>query len=140
HHPTTTTIPQPPTILQGIANHFTGRVERIDTGLLQALLENDIVPVIPPLGCDGEGHTHRLNSDTVAVEVARALHAVKLIYLTTFEGIRARSATAPGPQLELLRQLSLEEAEDILTNRRPEVPPPMLSKLEQAVRAARGGV
>ena len=59
-----------------------GSFYRIDTALLEALLENDVVPVIPPLGCDGEGHTYRLNSDGVAVEVARALRAVKLIYLT----------------------------------------------------------
>jgi amino-acid N-acetyltransferase len=137
---TNAVVAHPAGILGGVDYLHTGRVERIDTVLLQALLERDIVPVIPPLGTDGEGRSYRLNSDTVAVEVARALHAVKLIYLTTFEGIRARSATAPGPQLELLRQLSLEEAEDILKNRRPEVPPPMLSKLEQAARAARGGV
>ena len=56
--------------------------------LLHALLDQDIVPVIPPLGSDGEGQSYRLNSDSVAVEVARALQAVKLIYLTTFEGIQ----------------------------------------------------
>src|SRR5438067_5332528 len=38
---------------------FTGRVERVDGALLQALLERDVVPVIPPLGWDGEGHTYR---------------------------------------------------------------------------------
>src|SRR5579871_7056303 len=107
-------VAHPAGILQGIDHQFTGRVERVDTGLLQALLENDIVPVIPPLGCDGEGHTYRLNSDAVAVEVARALHAVKLIYLTTFEGVRVRADAEPGPQAELLRQLSVEEAEDLL--------------------------
>src|SRR5207237_5673014 len=132
HHPTTTTIPQPPTILQGIDHQFTGRVERVDTGLLQALLENDVVPVIPPLGCDGEGHTYRLNSDAVAVEVARALHAVKLIYLTTSGSVHRGGA--------LLRQLTIEEAENILKKQRDEVNPTAVSKLEQAVRAARSGV
>jgi len=47
------------------------------SGDADLVLERDIVPVIPPLGCDGEGHSYRLNSDTVAVEVARALHAVQ---------------------------------------------------------------
>ena len=42
-----------------------------------------IVPVVPPLGFDGDGKTYRVNSDAVAVEVAEALRAVKLIYLTT---------------------------------------------------------
>src|SRR5947209_1322544 len=130
-------VAHPAGILQGVDYRFTGRVERVDTGLLRALLERDIVPVIPPLGCDGEGHSYRLNSDTVAVEVARALHAVKLIYLTTLPGIRVPGADGTD---ELLRQLSVEEAAAVLRKHRADLPGSALSKLEQAVRAARGGV
>jgi amino-acid N-acetyltransferase len=131
-------VAHPAGILHGIDYQHTGRVERVDTALLHALLSQDIVPVIPPLGVDGEGRSYRLNSDSVAVEVARALQAVKLIYLTTFEGIQA-PAEPDGP-LQLLRQLSVEEAEAILKKQRASVPLLQLSKLEQAVRATRGGV
>src|SRR5262249_20812892 len=75
-------VAHPAGILQGVDYQFTGRLERVDTGLLRALLEREIIPVIPPLGLDGEGHTYRLNSDAVAVGVAQALRAAKLIYLT----------------------------------------------------------
>ncbi len=125
-------VAHPAGILGGIDHQLTGRVERVEAALLQALLERDIVPVIPPLGCDSEGHTYRLNSDAVAVEVARALRAVKLIYLTTRTGIHCGE--------ELLRQLTIEEAETILKQQRANVAPAGISKLEQAVRAARGGV
>jgi amino-acid N-acetyltransferase len=125
-------VAHPAGILQGVDHQWTGRVERVDTALLQALLEQDIIPVIPPLGCDGEGRSYRLNSDAVAFEVARALRAAKLIYLTTSSGVYRGE--------ELLRQLSVEEAEGILKKPGPEVPPALLSKLAQAVRAARGGV
>jgi amino-acid N-acetyltransferase len=125
-------VAHPAGILQGIDHQFTGRTERVDITLLQALLNQDIVPVIPPLGCDGEGHTFRLNSDAVAMEVARALHAVKLIYLTTHPGIYCGG--------ELLRQLTIEEAEEILKKQRAEVAPETVSKLAHAVRAAREGV
>jgi amino-acid N-acetyltransferase len=125
-------VAHPAGILQGVDHQFSGRVERVDTALLEALLEHDVIPVIPPLGCDGEGHTYRLNSDAVAVEVARALRAVKLIYLTPSGGIQRAG--------ELLRQLTIEEAENILRKQRSEVSPAAVSKLEQAVRAARGGV
>ena len=63
-------VAHPAGILQGVDHQLTGKVERIDTGLLHDLLQHDIVPVIPPLGCDGEGNTYRLNSDAVALEVA----------------------------------------------------------------------
>ncbi len=125
-------VAHPAGILQGVDHLWTGRVERVETGLLQAQLERDIIPVITPLGCDGEGNTYRLNSDAVAVEVARALRAVKLIYLTTFDGIRREG--------ELLRHLSIEEAELLLRRHRAEMPPNMVTKLEHAVRATRTGV
>jgi amino-acid N-acetyltransferase len=130
-------VAHPAGILQGVDYLLTGRVERVDTHLLKGLLQHDVVPVIPPLGCDGEGNTFRLNSDAVAVEVARALGAVKLIYLTTSEGVTL--APAGGPP-ELLRQLKVEEAEAVLRSRRGEVAPGALSKLTHAVRAARNGV
>jgi amino-acid N-acetyltransferase len=96
------------------------------------LLEHDIIPVIPPIGCDGEGNSYRLNSDAVAVDVALALKAVKLIYLTTFDGIRRGT--------EFLRHLSVEEAEALLKKSQAEVPPQSVSKLVQAIRATHGGV
>src|SRR5947209_19987628 len=99
-------VAHPAGILQGVDYQWTGRVERVDAVLLQALLERDIVPVIPPLGIDGEGHTYRLNSDAVAVEVALALKAVKLIYLTADAGIHQGG--------ELLRQLPVGDAEQLL--------------------------
>ncbi len=120
-------VAHPAGILQGIDYQFTGRVERVDIQLLRALLEHDIVPVIPPLGSDG---------DVVAVEVARALQAVKLIYLAPAAGITVLSDSAE----ELLRQLTVDEAEGILKKQRHELTGPSLSKLSQAVRAARGGV
>src|SRR5262249_18665778 len=96
------------------------------------LLEHNIVPVIPPLGMDGEGNTYRLNSDVVAVEVAQALHAVKLIFLTNAEGI-----TVSG---QLQRQLTVEEADALVKIHRNNIPVEVVSKPVQAVRAARNGV
>jgi amino-acid N-acetyltransferase len=125
-------VAHPAGILQGVDHQWTGRVERVDIALLQALLDHDVIPVIAPLGCDGEGNTYRLNSDAVAVEVAKALHAVKLIYLTVHPGIHCGG--------ELLRHLDVEEAEAILKKRRDDVAPETVSKLQHAVRAARGDV
>src|SRR5579883_810415 len=48
-------VAHPAGILQGVDHQHTGRVERVDTFLLQSMLDRDIVPVVPPLGCDGEG-------------------------------------------------------------------------------------
>jgi amino-acid N-acetyltransferase len=50
-------IAHPAGILGGTDHQFTGRVERIDVKALRLLLDEGIVPVVPPLGFDGEGRT-----------------------------------------------------------------------------------
>jgi amino-acid N-acetyltransferase len=125
-------VAHPAGILGGVDHLFTGRVERVDVTLLQALLERDVVPVVPPLGFDGEGRTYRLNSDAVAADVALALRAVKLINLGPNPGVQIAE--------EPIRQVSIDEAELLLKKNGSDLPAGVRSKLTQAVRAARGGV
>src|SRR5207249_10673471 len=68
-------------IIHGVDHLFTGKVERVDVELLQTLLGQGIVPVVPPLGFDGDGKTYRVNSDAVAFAVADSLKAIKLIFI-----------------------------------------------------------
>jgi amino-acid N-acetyltransferase len=144
-------VAHPAGILHGVDHLYTGKLERVDTGLLESLVQNDIVPVIPPLGWDGEGKTYRLNSDSVAVEVALASRAVKLIYLSIHAGVRlvgpdaSAAEEAAGMSEEqretgLIRQLSMDEAEGLVKKHRAAVPSILVSKLEHAVKATRGGV
>ena len=70
-------IAHPMGIIGGVDHQFTGKVERVDAELLQSLLSQGVVPVIPPLGFDGDGKTYRVNSDGVALAVAEALKATK---------------------------------------------------------------
>ncbi|MFQ3651919.1 MAG: amino-acid N-acetyltransferase, partial [Gemmataceae bacterium] len=121
-------IAHPAGILAGVDHQFTGKIERIDVGLLNALLERDIVPIVSPIGCDGEGNSFRLNSDVVAVEVARALGAVKVIFLTTHPGLP--DLNKPGA---LYRHLPAGEAELLYKRHGADYPPDLRSKLEQAV-------
>jgi amino-acid N-acetyltransferase len=125
-------VAHPKGILAGIDHLFTGRVERVDAVLLQNLIEHDIIPVVPPLGCDGVGNSYRLNSDSVAVEVAKTLRAVKLIYLTTDVGIR-------GPR-GVVRQMTVEEADTFLKKHRPDLSREAVTKLDHAIRAGKDGV
>ncbi len=122
----------PAGILGGVDHQFTGRVERVDSYLLQTLLEKDIIPVIPPIGIDGSGRSYRLNSDAVAVEVAKTLNAVKLVYLSTEGGVR-------GPR-GIVRQLTVEEADAFLKKHRTDLTPEGMTKLAHAVRAGKEGI
>jgi amino-acid N-acetyltransferase len=123
-------IAHPAGILGGQDYQFTGRVERVDVKALRLLLDEGIVPIIPPLGFDGEGRTYRVNSDAAAIEVAEELSAAKVIYLTP------GSAFSPG----LPHQLSVPETQEILKKKRGEFSPSVVSKLENAARACVQGV
>jgi len=127
---TNAVIAHPMGILRGVDHLHTGRVERIDVEPLQTLLQSGIVPVVPPLGIDGDGRSYRVNSDAVAVEIARALGAVKLVYITTAEGL-----TVNG---ELTHQLAVDELADAL--QKGTVAPGHVSKARHAVAACQSGV
>lgn len=66
---------------------FVGDVEKIETSQLKTLCRRDVIPVIAPLGVDGEGQLYNINADTAAGEVAAAMKAQKLILLTDVRGI-----------------------------------------------------
>jgi amino-acid N-acetyltransferase len=125
-------VAHPLGILQGVDHLFTGKVERIDVGLLQTLVDAGIVPVIPPLGFDGEGRTYRVNSDSVALAAAEALKATKLIYVTPQDGLFRQG--------RLFRQMLAGDLERLLVAERDDFPPETLSKAQHAVAACRAGI
>lgn len=125
-------IAHPLGILQGVDHLFTGKVERVDVDLLQTLLAQGIIPVIPPLGFDGDGKTYRVNSDSVAVEVAVALKAVKLMFITAQDGILVQG--------RLIRQMLLADFESVLALQKNDILPEQLSKATHTVAACKAGI
>ena len=125
-------IAHPLGIIQGVDHLFTGKVERVDVELLQTLLAQGIIPVIPPLGFDGDGKTYRVNSDSVAVAVAEALKAVKLMFITPQDGILVQG--------RLIRQMLLADLESVLALQKNDLAPEQLSKALHTVAACKAGI
>jgi amino-acid N-acetyltransferase len=125
-------VAHPMGIIQGVDHLFTGKVERVDTELLQMLLNQGVIPVIPPLGFDGDGKTYRVNSDGVAVAVADALKATKLIFITEQDGLMHNG--------ELIRQMLVAELQKLLQQNAAGFRPEVFSKAQHAVAACTAGV
>ena len=125
-------IAHPMGIIQGVDHLFTGKVERVDVEMLQSLLNQGVVPVIPPLGFDGDGKTYRVNSDGVAVAVADALKAIKLIFITTQDGLIYSS--------QIIRQMLVAELEKLLQQNSAGFLPGTLSKAQHAAAACKAGI
>jgi amino-acid N-acetyltransferase len=125
-------VAHPLGILGGVDHLFTGKVERIDIDMLQGLLSQGILPVVPPLGFDGEGHTYRVNSDAIAVALGEALKAAKIIYITSSDGLTCGD--------RLIRQILASELDLLLARQRNDFPAELLPKAQFAAQACRAGV
>lgn len=125
-------IAHPMGILQGVDHLFTGKVERVDVELLQTLLTQGIVPVVPPLGFDGDGKTYRVNSDGVALALGEALKATKVIFITTHDGLIYNK--------QLIRQMLVADLDKLLAEPGSGFVPAMHSKASHASAACRAGI
>ena len=86
-----------------------GEVVRVDPAPLWKVLEGGYIPVVAPFGVDEGGGALNINGDTAAAEIARALGAQKLIFLTDVPGVRDRERkTVPS--------LSRQEAQGLTSS------------------------
>jgi amino-acid N-acetyltransferase len=125
-------IAYPAGIIQGVDQLFTGKVERVDTELLQTLLNQGIVPVVSPLGFSGDGKTYRANSDSIALAVAEALNAAKLLFITSEDGLRYND--------KLIRHMLVTDLQKLLQSGTGAFQPAMVSKALHAAAACAAGV
>lgn len=125
-------VAHPMGIIHGVDHLFTGKVERVDTELIQTLLNQSIVPVIAPLGFDRDGKTYRVNSDSIALAVADALKATKLIFITCEDGLRHNG--------QLIRHILLGDLQRLIEYASGGFVPGMLSKARHAAAACAAGV
>ena len=94
---------------------YVASIVKIDTALLEALLRSGYIPVVAPLSMysferpDGAPLMLNVNGDTVAGEIAAAMGAERLIFLTDVAGICDRSG-------RLLPYLSSGEAEALIAS------------------------
>lgn len=73
--------------VKGIDLGFVGEIVKVETELIELLLDNDFLPVISPIGIGTDGQTYNINADTAASRIAAALGAEKMIFMTDVPGI-----------------------------------------------------
>jgi acetylglutamate kinase len=114
---------------------YVGRVEQVDGEMLRRLLDEGYLPVIAPLGLLWQDAGPRdqilnINADTVAGEVALALGARWLVFLTDVPGIAGGDGRSLG-RLSTVEAAALVE-EGVVSGG-------MIPKVEACLRAATGG-
>ena len=66
---------------------FVGEIVEVNTGILERLLSEDLIPVISSIGSDTVGQAYNINADTAAGALAGALKAEKVVFLTDVPGL-----------------------------------------------------
>lgn len=111
-----------------------GEVTGIDATVVTNLIEDGFIPVIATVGAGTDGGSYNINADTVAGEMAAALDAEKVIFLTDVDGLYADFDDKDS----LISALSHVEAVEMIANDR--LASGMLPKVAACVRALEGGV
>jgi len=107
-----------------------GEVTRVNTGFLEALFAQDVLPVIAPIGVDAAGRIHNVNADVAAGSLAAALKAEKLVYLSDIPGVMVNE--------ELLHSVNRAHAAELVET--GIISSGMLPKLRSAFGALDAGV
>ncbi len=117
--------------VEGTDFQHTGRIEKIDTEYLKSRLNAGCVPVVSPVCYNRDGKAFRLNSDTMVADIAIALEASKMMYLSGFRGLEVDGA--------LRKSMTLEELEDFLRRKADSLNPSLRSKARESLRALQTG-
>ncbi len=118
-------------ILRGVDHQFTGRVDRIDRDFIQQLIGSAVVPVINPIAFDRDGRPLRVNSDLLAAELAEALHATKIVFLTPHTGLELNG--------KIQHEIPVDTLRNVLASKPDSINEPMRSKAAHAVKAIETG-
>ena len=113
---------------------FVGEIEKVNTALIDHLLDDSFIPVIATVGMDRDGVPFNINADTAAAEIAVALHAEKLVSMTDIAGLLydKNDETTLIPEVEL-GDIERYQREGIIAGG-------MLPKIEGMADAIRKGV
>ena len=113
---------------------YVGDIERVNTELLDTLLDNDFVPVVCPIGYDAVYHSYNINADDAACAIAKAMKAKKLVFLSDIKGVYAD----PDDPSTLISEMTVEQTLSFMAG--GHAGGGMLPKLQNCVDAIEAGV
>jgi acetylglutamate kinase len=103
-----------------------GEVTEVDLGPVKALMDAGYLVVVAPSATDETGQPLNVNADSIAGDMARALHAEKLVMFTDVDGVRDGSG-------KVLSALTVGRVRELIAS--GEIAGGMIPKVEACVRA-----
>lgn len=111
---------------------YVGEITSVDPAVLKAVIEDQFIPVISPIGFNYEENSvYNINADLVAGKVAEVLMAEKLLLMTNIPGVLDKDGN-------LLRRLSAPTIDALFAD--GTITGGMMPKISSALEAAHNGV
>ncbi len=107
-----------------------GQITRVNTSLLSLVARDEYIPVVAPIGVGAGGESYNCNADEVAGEIAAAMKAEKLMFLTDVEGVQAEG--------RVLSALTIAEVHELIE--RKVIVGGMIPKVQGCIEALEKGV
>ena len=108
-----------------------GDIEQIDPAVVQALQDDQFIPVVSPIGFGEQNESYNINADVVAAKLATVLRAEKLLMLTNIPGVLDKDG-------KLLPELTPRRIDELVQD--GVISGGMIPKISGALDAARSGV
>ena len=110
---------------------FVGRPKKVLNEKIQAIVDQQQIPIISPMGKDIEGEKYNINADTAAASIAKSLRSRRLLLMTDVEGVYDKNK-------ELINEIKPAEAKDLIDKKIVEGG--MIPKLLNSIDAVENGV
>lgn len=112
----------------------TGRITRINPGLINDLVERDYIPLIASIAIGEDGGIYNINADIAAGHIAAAIGAHKVIFVSDVDGIYTDFPNEDS----LVCSMTTDEAREMLKD--PNISSGMIPKITSCVHALDEGV
>ncbi len=113
---------------------YVGEITSVHFKIISVLCDAGLIPVIAPIATDPQGNTWNVNADSAAGEIAAAIQAEKLVFLTDTPGI----LRDPKDPASLIHQLDYREIENLIEQ--GVIAGGMIPKVEACLKALDYGV
>ena len=109
---------------------YVGEPEKIDPQVINALMNEKMIPVIAPVGMGNDGLTYNINADTAAGAISAAMKASRMIMLTDVTGVLDKNGN-------LIPDLTIDQALELIEKK--VVVGGMIPKVKTCIDAVQGG-
>jgi len=110
---------------------YVGKPIKVNTDLLNDIIQKDFIPVVTPMGLDQKGQAFNINADTTAGALARSLGSRRLLLATDVEGVLDKDE-------KLISEIRSYEAEKLINDQT--IHGGMIPKIKTCIEAVNNGV